>query len=89
MERAVSGRTDPHDPATVWTGRLTRGDAAGTVVGHLVDSWNWRVEITGTLDPEGGGYVLQGRLGPVPDSLRIEAIDALPDSGQTNKGGNT
>jgi len=45
------------------------------VVGHLVDSWGWRVEITGTLDKEGGGYVLEARLGPVPANLHVEAID--------------
>ena len=71
MGRAVNEKTEA---SVIWTGRLTRGDAPGTVVGHLVDSWGWRVEITGTLDPE-GGYRLEARLGPVPDSLRVEAID--------------
>ncbi len=63
------------EASVIWTGRLTRGDAPGTVVGHLVDSWGWRVEITGTLDKEGGGYVLEARLGPVPANLHVEAID--------------
>ena len=75
MNEKTEGETDP---SVLWTGRLTRGDAPGTVVGFLLDSWNWRVEITGTLDPE-GGYRLEGRLGPVPDSLRVEAIDDGPD----------
>jgi hypothetical protein len=70
----MSGTEGETDPSVLWTGRLTRGDAPGTVVGFLLDSWNWRVEITGTLDPE-GGYRLEGRLGPVPYSLRVEAID--------------
>jgi len=72
MERAVNEKTEA---SVIWTGRLTRGDAPGTVVGHLVDSWGWRVEITGTLDKEGGGYVLEARLGPVPATLHVEAID--------------
>jgi len=72
MEYVVSEKTEA---SVIWTGRLTRGDTAGTVVGHLVDSWGWRVEITGTLDKEGGGYVLEARLGPVPANLHVEAID--------------
>ncbi len=84
---------DPHDPATIWTGWLKRGELPGTVVGQLVDHWGWVVTLAGAVDKEGGGYSLQGRLGPVPATLRIEAIDALPDSGQTkraiDKEGNT
>jgi len=71
----MSGTEGETDPSVLWTGRLTRGETPGTVVGFLLDSWNWRVEITGTLDKEGGGYVLQGRLGKVPENLRLEGID--------------
>ncbi len=67
--------TDPHDPATIWTGWIRRGELPGTIVGVLVDSWGWTVTLAGALDQEGGGYTLQGRLGPVPATLRVEAID--------------
>ena len=75
MERAVSEKTDPHDPATIWTGWLKRGELPGTVVGELLDNWQWPIAITGYLDKEGGGYVLQGRLGKVPENLQLEGID--------------
>ena len=66
---------DEHDPATIWTGWIRKGELPGTVVGVLVDSWLWPIAITGYLDKEGGGYVLQGRLGKVPENLRLEGID--------------
>ena len=76
MERAVSEKTeDKPDPTMIWTGWLKRGELPGTVVGELLDNWQWPIAITGYLDKEGGGYVLQGRLGKVPDNLHIEAID--------------
>jgi hypothetical protein len=76
MERAVSGKTeDEHDPATIWTGWIKRGELPGTIVGVLVDSWGWTVTLAGALDQEGGGYSLQGRLGAAPATLRVEAID--------------
>jgi hypothetical protein len=76
MERAVSGKTeDKPDPTMIWTGWIRKGELPGTIVGELRDSWLWPIAITGYLDKEGGGYVLQGRLGKVPDNMRIEAID--------------
>ena len=76
MERAVSEKTeDEHDPATIWTGWIKRGELPGTIVGELVDHWGWVVTLAGALDQEGGGYSLQGRLGKAPDSLRVDAID--------------
>ncbi len=76
MERAVSEKTeDKPDPTMIWTGWLKRGELPGTVVGELLDNWQWPIAITGYLDKEGGGYVLQGRLGKVPATLRVEAID--------------
>jgi len=71
----VSETEDEHDPATIWTGWIKRGELTGTIVGELVDSWGWPIAIAGTLDKEGGGYVLQGRLGKVPENLRLEGID--------------
>ena len=70
---------DEHDPATIWTGWIKRGELPGTIVGVLVDSWGWTVTLAGALDQEGGGYSLQGRLGKAPDNLHIEAIDDAPD----------
>lgn len=64
-----------NDKSIVWTGRLTRGELPGTVVGYLEDVWHWRIHITGTLDKESGGYTLLGRTGEIPDSLRVQAID--------------
>jgi hypothetical protein len=76
MERAVSGRTeDEHDPATIWTGWIKKGELPGTIVGELRDSWNWVVTLAGSIDKESGGYSLQGRLGAPPATLRVEAID--------------
>ncbi len=66
---------DEHDPATIWTGWIKRGELPGTIVGELRDSWGWTVTLAGALDQEGGGYSLQGRLGKAPDSLRVDAID--------------
>ena len=79
----MSGRTeDVHDPATIWTGWIKRGELPGTIVGVLVDSWGWTVTLAGALDQEGGGYSLQGRLGPAPATLRVEAIDDGDKAGQ-------
>jgi hypothetical protein len=80
MGHAVSGKTeDEHDPATIWTGWIKRGELPGTIIGQLVDHWGWVVTLAGAVDPEGGGYQLLGRLGPVPEPLRVEAIDDGPD----------
>lgn len=72
QQPSSSGTTD----GPVWTGRLTRGDAPGTVTGWLEDTWKWRIHITGTLDKEVGGYVLRGRTGTVPDALKVPIIDS-------------
>jgi len=72
----VSGKTkDEHDPATIWTGWIRKGELPGTIVGELVDHWGWVVTLAGSIDKESGGYVLEARLGPVPATLRVEAID--------------
>ena len=87
MEYVVNEKTeDEHDPATIWTGWIRKGELPGTIVGVLVDSWLWPIAITGYLDKEGGGYVLQGRLGKVPDNLHIEAIDDAPDKAGQHQG---
>jgi hypothetical protein len=62
--------TDPQ-----YTGTLTKGDAPNTVVGRLIDSFGWVIELRGVLDPETRAYVLEGRLGPTPAALHIAAID--------------
>jgi len=67
------------DKPAVWKGWLQRGDAPGTVVGELRDSWGWVVSITGTLDRENGGYTLEGRLGDPPAALRIPIVDDVVD----------
>jgi hypothetical protein len=72
----VSGKTeDKPDPTMIWTGWIRKGELPGTIVGELVDHWGWKVVLAGAVDPEGGGYTLQGRLGKPPDSLLVEAID--------------
>jgi len=71
----MSGTEDGHDPAMIWTGWIRKGELPGTIVGELKDSWGWPIAIAGTLDKEGGGYVLQGRLGKVPENLRLDGID--------------
>lgn len=71
----MSGSEDKPNPTMIWTGWLKRGELPGTVVGELVDSWGWPIALAGTIDKENGGYVLQGRLGKVPDNLRLEGID--------------
>lgn len=61
--------------ATLYTGTLRRGEHPGSIVGELVDSWGWRIELYGVRSPE-GGYVLSGKLGgEVPDAVRVPAID--------------
>jgi hypothetical protein len=74
------------DPTMIWTGWIKKGELPGTIVGELKDSWGWPIAIAGTLDKEGGGYVLQGRLGKVPDNLHIEAIDDAPDKAGQHQG---
>ena len=71
----MSGTEDKPDPATIWTGWIRKGELPGTIVGELRDSWGWVVTLAGAVDPEGGGYSLQGRLGAAPATLRVEAID--------------
>lgn len=71
----MSETEDKPDPATIWTGWIKRGELPGTIVGFIQDEWGWVVTLAGSIDKESGGYSLQGRLGPVPDSLRVEAID--------------
>lgn len=78
----MSETEDKHDPTMIWTGWIKKGELPGTIVGELRDSWLWPIAITGYLDKEGGGYVLQGRLGKVPDNLHIEAIDEPDKAGQ-------
>lgn len=63
------------DKPAIWTGWLKRGETQGTVQGEITDQWGWSVYITGTLDKENGGYRLEGRLGPPPDSLRVPIVD--------------
>lgn len=65
------------DRRVVWIGRLERGEAPGTVVGWMeeVGPWKWRIVLTGTRDVEGGGYILEGRLGPVPAALAVPLVD--------------
>ena len=65
----------PKTDGPAWTGWLKRGDAPGTVTGELVDSWGWKIHITGTLDKENGGYVLTGTTGEVPEALRVPIVD--------------
>ena len=77
---------DEHDPATIWTGWIKRGELPGTIVGELVDSWGWVVTLAGAVDKGGGGYALQGRLGKPPDSLLVEAIDDAPDKAGQHQG---
>ncbi len=55
-------------PDAVYTGHLKRGDAEGTVVGVIKDSWGWEIHLIGTRDPA-GGYSLTGTLGPTPPAL--------------------
>jgi len=64
------------ESAPVWKGWLKRGETPDTVTGQLTDSWGWVVTLTGTRSPE-GGYVLEGRLGPAPEALRIPIIDEV------------
>jgi hypothetical protein len=61
--------------APQYTGELRRGTEPNTVVGRLVDSFGWVIELRGVMDPETRAYVLTGVLGPTPPSLHIEAID--------------
>lgn len=60
---------------TKYTGRLRAGPGPGEVQGWIADAWGWTITITGKRDEAGGGYLLVGELGEVPDSLRIPAID--------------
>lgn len=76
MSDASMSDTKAEEKAVIWNGWLKRGEAAGTVVGELKDSWGWPIEIEGTLDKENGGYILRGRTGTVPDSLRVPIVDA-------------
>jgi len=83
----VSEKTeDGHDPATIWTGWIRKGELPGTIIGELVDHWGWVVTLAGSIDKEGGGYSLQGRLGAAPAALQVEAIDDAPDKAGQHQG---
>lgn len=45
-----------------YTGTLRRGEEAGTVVGELIDTFGWRIHITGNR-LEDGSYVLRAVVG--------------------------
>lgn len=63
--------------AVIWKGWLKAGPTKGTIVGELRDQWDWAIEITGTLQDD-RSYKLEGKVGRVPDALRIGAIDDPP-----------
>jgi hypothetical protein len=67
------------DGAVVYRGTLSKGTEPNTVVGRLVDSFGWVIELRGVLDPETRAYRLEGRLGPVPPALHIDTIDGPRD----------
>ncbi len=53
MERAVSEKTeDEHDPATIWTGWIKRGELPGTIIG-----WSLH-QSDGTLDAKLEGLTI-------------------------------
>jgi len=58
-----------------WTGRIRKGDAAGTITGWMVDEWGWRLEFVATFDEASREYVLRGTTGEVPKALKVPAID--------------
>jgi hypothetical protein len=67
----MSGATQPE----IWTGELKRGDGPDKIVGHLVDTWGWKLRIEGTRQM-GGGYAITAFLdGEVPKTLRQPVID--------------
>jgi hypothetical protein len=65
--------------APQYTGELRRGTEPSTVIGRLVDSFGWVIELRGTLDPATREYRLEGRLGATPPSLHIDTIDGPRD----------
>jgi hypothetical protein len=54
---------------------MRKGEQPNTIVGELVDQWGWRVELSGTLNPQTRTYALVGALSEPPEKLRIVAID--------------
>ena len=64
-----------------YSGRLRPGPKPlpgqpDTVEGFLAETWSgWMIKITGRRDKLGGGYILTGELGEVPEWLRIEILD--------------
>ena len=64
----VSGGMGGQQPArAVWKGELRGGEQPNTVVGHLVDTGGWRIELAGTLNADGNFYELVGTLGEPPE----------------------
>ena len=57
-----------------YTGWLKRAEN-GTVVGRIVDEWQWHIDITGTFDEATRQYVLSGVLAEPPVALRVAALD--------------
>lgn len=65
----------PAADAALYSGTLRRGEHRDTIVGELVDSWGWRIELRGIRRSD-GSYALTGKLGgAVPDAVRVPAID--------------
>lgn len=63
--------------APQYKGELRKGDAPGTVVGVLLDKFQWKIHLHGTRNPD-GSYTLTGTLGETPPALRIPMLDDAP-----------
>jgi len=67
----IAGQRRVSDTPPRYTGTLRRTPEG--IEGELRTVWGWSVQFTGTLVD--GAYVLTGHDGPVPEWLRIEALD--------------
>ncbi|HTI83036.1 MAG TPA: hypothetical protein VL614_21500 [Acetobacteraceae bacterium] len=68
-----------------WTGRIRKGDEAGTITGWIQDAWQWRIEIVGRFDEASREYVVTGTTGEVPATLRITTIDGEEHAGSEDR----
>ena len=64
----VSGGMGGQQPAkAIWKGELRHDEQPNTLVGHLIDTGGWRIELAGTLNADGNFYELVGTLGEPPE----------------------
>lgn len=65
--------TEPRAKPGEWVGHMDRAPD-GTITLWVADEWGWKASFNAERDPA-GGYILRGKLGPVPPVLYVPIVD--------------